>query len=271
LNSFGQGYRLSDSEEQKEEYKQRVLAGADSLFDFKWAGDIPAFWSWSEPSSRPEWLRAVNVDMIMNMEIMLWASVNGGSESYAENVAGHADTTWKDIVRDDNSTFHVADYDLDTGDLIEQAGTYQGYTDNSTWTRGHTWAIYGYAMIYRYLGEPRFLERSISLLSYWEDNIPADLVPPTDFDAPVDAELNGKDSSSSAILASALLELFLLTEDPAYLMRAQDYLSAVLSADYYLPEASDGWQSILRRASARWGDPEVGAVFGDYFLLEAMV
>lgn len=269
LNSFGQGYRLSDSESQKEDYKERVLAGADSLYDFKWAGDIPAFWSWSEPSSRPEWLRAVNVDMIMNMEIMLWASVNGGNESYAEDVVGHADTTWKDIVRDDNSTFHVADYDLDTGDLVEQ-GTYQGWVDNSTWTRGHTWAIYGYAMIHRYLGEPRFLERSLGLLSYWEDNIPADLVPPTDFDAPVDADLNGKDSSASAVLASALFELFIITEDPTYLVKAQEYLAAVLSPDYYLPEATDGWQSILRRASARWGDPEVGAVFGDYFLLEAM-
>eukprot|EP00904_Undaria_pinnatifida_P003723 jgi/Undpi1/13351/HiC_scaffold_8.g03010.m1 len=270
LNSFGQGYRLSDNETMRAEYKERVLQGADSLYDFKWAEDIPAFWSWSEPSSRPEWLQAVNVDMIMNMEIMLWASANGGPESYAEDVAGHADTTWKDIVRDDNSTFHVADYDPDTGDLVEQ-GTYQGYSDNSTWTRGHTWSIYGYAMIYRYLGEPRFLERSLGLLGYWEDNIPSDLVPPADFDAPVNETLNGKDSSASAIVASALIEIFLHTEDPSYLMKAQDYIFAVLSADYYLPNASDGWQSILRRATARWGDPEVGAVFGDYFLLEAMI
>ena len=49
--------------------------------------NIPAFWSWENPSSRPEWERAVNVDMIMNMEIMLWASVNGGDPTYAENVA----------------------------------------------------------------------------------------------------------------------------------------------------------------------------------------
>ena len=57
-----------------------------------------------------------------------------------------------------------------------------------------------------------------------------------------------------------------------YLEQAQLYLTALLvSSSYYEPEATDGWQSILRRASARWGDPEVGAVFGDYFLLEAMV
>ena len=53
---------------------------------------------------------------------------------------------------------------LSTNNVHPCAGTYQGYSDNSTWTRGHTWSIYGYAMIYRYLGEPRFLERSLGLL-----------------------------------------------------------------------------------------------------------
>ena len=43
-------------------------------------------------------------------------------------------------------------------------GTYQGYADNSTWTRGQAWAIYGYVMIYRYLQEPKFLERSLACL-----------------------------------------------------------------------------------------------------------
>lgn len=56
-----------------------------------------------------------------------------------------------------------------------------------------------------------------------------------------------------------------------YLVKAQKFLAALLSADHYLPEATDGWQSILRRATSRWSDPETGAVFGDYFLLEAMV
>ena len=43
--------------------------------------NIPAFWSWFEPSRRPDWKRAVNVDMIMNMEIMLWASTEAPSRT----------------------------------------------------------------------------------------------------------------------------------------------------------------------------------------------
>lgn len=47
--------------------------------------NIPAFWSWANPNDRPEWDRAVNVDMIMNMEIMLWSGANGGG-NYDDNV-----------------------------------------------------------------------------------------------------------------------------------------------------------------------------------------
>ena len=38
-----------------------------------------------------------------------------------------------------------------------------------------------------------------------------------------------------------------------------------------MPDATDGYQSILRRATSKWGETERGAVFGDYFVLEAMV
>lgn len=31
----------------------------------------------------------------------------------------HADTTWRDIVREDNSTNHVAAYDIDSGAFLE--------------------------------------------------------------------------------------------------------------------------------------------------------
>lgn len=60
-------------------------------------------------------------------------------------------------------------------------------------------------------------------------------------------------------------------EDPTYLVKGQNYLKALLSGTYFQPDATDGYQSILRRTTGRWGEEEVGAVFGDYFLLEAMV
>eukprot|EP00752_Nemacystus_decipiens_P001630 g1585.t2 len=83
LNSFGLGYRLVGTNS----FKNRVLDGAESLYDFRYENNIPAFWSWENPSRRPEWERAVNIDMIMNMEIMLWAAENGGDADYRDAVA----------------------------------------------------------------------------------------------------------------------------------------------------------------------------------------
>lgn len=57
-----------------------------------------------------------------------------------------------------------------------------------------------------------FAYTHVLLWRYWEDNIPDDLVPPADFDAPDDDD-NGKDSSASAIVASALFEIFTATGD----------------------------------------------------------
>ena len=55
------------------------------------------------------------------------------------------------------------------------------------------------------------------------------------------------------------------------LEKAQTYLSnLLLSSDFVDPTAMDGWESLLRRTAAEWGDPEVGSVTGDYFLLETM-
>ncbi|CAM9507739.1 unnamed protein product [Ectocarpus fasciculatus] len=266
LNSFGLGYRLVGTSS----FKDRTLSGAQSLYDYRYVSNIPAFWSWANPSSEPQWERAVNVDMIMNMEIMLWAAVNGGSAEYSDAVENHADTTWADLVRDDYSTYHVADYDPSTGELVDK-GTYQGWQDESTWSRGQAWAIYGFTMVYRYLNTQRHLDYGINTLSYFVDNLPDDNVPYADFDAPVDSD-NPKDSSATAIVTSALFELFELTGEPSYLETAQEFLSSLLlSSTYFDSSATDGWQAILRDSAAAWGDEAVGSVTADYFLLESMV
>ncbi|CAM9878385.1 unnamed protein product [Ectocarpus sp. 12 AP-2014] len=363
LNSYGLGYRLVGTSS----FKDRTLSGAQSLYDYRYVSNIPAFWSWANPTSEPQWERAVNVDMIMNMEIMLWAAVNGGDAEYSDAVENHADTTWADLVRDDYSTYHVADYDPSTGELVDK-GTYQGWQDESTWSRGQAWAIYGFTMVHRYLKEQRFLDYAINTLSYFVDNLPDDNVPYADFDAPVDSD-NPKDSSATAIVTSTLFELFELTGEcrwhdscynrtwlrcircqtltqehnrpvllprllsseywrsmsratippckptqpcllyippqvavcwvlrwcgkrtqrvpplptfpliscrqttgePAYLEKAQEFLSSLLlSSTYFDSLATDGWQAILRNSAAAWGDEAVGSVTADYFLLESM-
>ncbi|CAM9689754.1 unnamed protein product [Ectocarpus sp. 12 AP-2014] len=126
-------------------------------------------------------------------------------------------------------------------------------------------------MVHRYLKEQRFLDYAINTLSYFVDNLPDDNVPYADFDAPVDSD-NPKDSSATAIVTSTLFELFELTGEPAYLEKAQEFLSSLLlSSTYFDSSATDGRQAILRNSAAAWGDEAVGSVTANYVLLEPMV
>ena len=42
------------------------------------------------------------------------------------------------------SSFHVVDYNSTTGVVIDRR-TSQGYSNSSTWSRGQSWGIYGFA------------------------------------------------------------------------------------------------------------------------------
>lgn len=88
----------------------------------------------------------------------------------------------------------------------------------------------------------------------------------SDFDAPLNSS-NPRDSSASAIVASAAIELYAITGQDKYLDAATSILDSLTGPDY----SSEGtqYESILRKASEKWGRPEVAAVFADYFFVEA--
>ena len=91
----------------------------------------------------------------------------------------------KNHFRDDYSTYHVVNYDTITGNPICKV-THQGYADSSAWARGQAWALYGYTMCYRETGLPEFLEQAkhIERYIFTHPNLPEDLIPYWDFNAP---------------------------------------------------------------------------------------
>jgi len=42
-----------------------------------------------------------------------------------------------------------------------------------------------------------------------------------------------------------------------------------LTTEEFLAETNSSYESILLKASEKWGEGEVGCIFGDYFFLEA--
>jgi len=173
-----------------------------------------------------------------------------------------------DLVRADGSTYHVIDYST-RGDILFR-GTDQGYSNDSTWTRGHAWVVYGYTLQYRYTGDSRMLAEAQKVADYYLARLGSDPIPNWDFDAPS----NHKDTSAAAVVASALYELSGFVAGDAkdrYLQAANRILDA-LASPAYLAEGTSN-PAILLHGSANvpaGKGIDVGLSYGDHYFLEAL-
>ncbi|MDP0501990.1 MAG: glycoside hydrolase family 88 protein [Verrucomicrobiota bacterium JB022] len=260
---------LVNGDVDESDYTSVIVQGAQTLANQRWNPTIGAFRAWPAEANNPTATPfEVNIDMMMNMEIMLWAAENGGNPLWADAAISHADMSWTDLVRDDHSTFHVVDYNLDG--TVDSKRTHQGWTRDSTWTRGQAWAVYGYTMLYRYTELPRMLERAEQTFDYYLEQTALqsdDYVPYSDFDAPIDSR-NPRDSSASAIVASAALELYMITGEAKYRTAAENILNTLTQPPYLTKGTS--YESAMALGSEKWGEGEVGTMTGDYYLIEAL-
>jgi unsaturated chondroitin disaccharide hydrolase len=255
MSSFGNGYRLTG----RSDYKDVVLTAAETLAT-RYNDKIGCIRSWNGGNY------LVIIDNMMNLELLFWASKNGGSQRLYDMAVSHAEKTMESHVRADGSTYHVVDFNNDG--TVNRKYTAQGFSKESTWSRGQAWGLYGFTMTYRETGDKKFLNTAVRLADYFVDNIPADYVPYSDFEAPNIPNV-GKDSSAAAIACSALFELDGYVQDDKYRNAAQNILVSLSGPDY-LAEGTKH-SSILHRGSERYGDVEKGLVYGDYYFMESML
>jgi unsaturated chondroitin disaccharide hydrolase len=210
---------------------------------------------------------------MMNLELLCWASKNGGDKRLYDIALTHALTTMHNHFRPDYTSYHAVLYDTLTGKKIKGI-THQGYADTSMWARGQAWAIYGFTMMYRETKRTEFLDFVQKVADVYLQRLPADLIPYWDFSAPGIPNAP-KDASAAAITASALLELSGLTTDKAkateYRAKAEQML-ATLSTDQYQSRAANS-AFLLHCTGNKPIDGEVDAsiIYGDYYYMEALL
>ncbi len=264
--SYGNAYRLI----KKDSYPAVILQAAKSLAT-RYNPQVGLIQSWNAGS---RWKFPVIVDNMMNLELMFWASKNGGGKELYDIAVTHARNTAKNHIRPDGSTFHVVDYDPESG-AIRAKNTHQGYADDSCWSRGQAWGLYGYAMTYRETKLPEFLQTACRLADYFIAHLPADNVPFWDFQAPGGSS-EPRDSSAGAVAASGLLELSTLVTDKAasakYRKAALDILSS-LSTPPYLAEGTTSPAILLHATGSKPhnADVDVSLIYGDYYFMEALL
>ena len=252
-------------------YRSGILTACNAL-NTRFSDITNAFrhWTFGIYGTDPNF--TVIIDSLMNMEMLYWGSNEGGNPVWAQNAATHASTIGDFNVREDGSTFHWTIFNEDTGNLIDQ-GTHQGYADDSTWSRGQAWAIYGFSIAYRETGNAEFLDLARRVTDYFLANLPSRWIPPADFDDPAGIEAAAKDSSAAAIAASGLWILAGLDPEvsrtEAYAEAAGNILLRLSHPDYLSTEIDS--ESILLQGSPKYGDNDRGTIFGDYYFVEALL
>ncbi|EOA55124.1 MULTISPECIES: glycoside hydrolase family 88 protein [Bacteroides] len=267
--SFGNGYRLTGNEK----YKQVLLKGAESL-STRYKDHIGVIRSWD--FNRAVWQYPVIIDNMMNLELLEWASKNSDNSRFASIARSHADVTLKNHFRPDYSCWHVVSYDTITGQP-EKKHTRQGYSHESSWSRGEAWALYGYVMMYRETQQKHYLAHAKKVANYilTHPRMPEDGIPYWDYDAP-DIPDTYRDASAGAIMASAFIELSTMIQGELSrkcLMMAETQLKTLTSPEYLAEPGTNG-NFILKHSVGslmEHSEVDVPLTYADYYYVEALL
>jgi len=276
FDSYGNGNRITGNPA----YPAIIKRTAQSLAS-RFLPTTGMIRSWGKKEDMEKF--TVIIDNMMNLELIVWAADHGGtlpggtSDDLRKIATSHADRAINLFFRPDGSTFHVVDLDAKTG-AVQKKRTAQGKADDSAWSRGQTWAIYGFAYLYEATGQQRYLDASLKAADYYLAHLPPDFVPPSDFHSDLKG-LEFKDSSAAAVAASAFLRLSRIVKDPVlkkkYFDAATSTLKALTSPPYF--SEGDDKASLLAYAARNYNeDPNnrltnTSLIWGDYYLLEALL
>lgn len=263
--SMGNGLRLTEDPT----YKAALLASADSLATL-FNPAVGTILSWPRNVAILGGHNTI-MDNMMNLELLFWAAKNGGDQRLFDIAVTHAETTMANHFREDYSCYHVAVYDSISGKFIKGM-THQGYSDDSMWARGQSWAIYGYTMVYRETGDTKFLDFACKVTDTYLKRLPEDEIPYWDFDVPAIPSAP-RDASAACIVASALLELQSYCpgeKGKSYLRHAKCMLESLSSENY---RSKNTKMSFLDHSVGHHpANSEIDAaiIYADYYYIEAL-
>lgn len=267
--SYGNGFRLTGDPR----YIKVVEDGARSL-STRFNSNAGVIKSWDFVKEGRDWRFPVIIDNMMNLELLMVAAESSGERRLSDVARAHAATTMRNHFREDASCFHLVDYDPGSGE-VRSRETVQGYADESSWSRGQAWALYGYTMMYRLSHDKTFLNHAEKVAEMLLRRLPSDGIPRWDLDAP--DSLYYRDSSAAAIMASAFLDLAKLTGDRELGGKCRDMAEMqvrTLASPEYLAEVGSNGHFLLKHGVGNLpagSEVDVPLTYGDYYFLEALL
>ncbi len=266
--SFGNGLRITG----EERYKEVLLTGAKSLAT-RFDPNVGLIRSWDHNTN--VWQYPVIIDNLMNLELLLWAAKYSKDERFKKIAISHADKTMIHHFRPDFSSYHVVSYDKKTG-LPHKKQTHQGAADDSAWSRGQSWGLYGYTYLYRETKDERYLEQAKNIADFLinHPNMPKDFIPYWDYNAPQIPNTT-RDASAATVMASALIELsdFVDAKLKRKYMQVVDTQIRTLASDEYTAKRGENGDFILKHSTGAYpfkSEIDAPLTYADYYYLEAL-
>lgn len=214
------------------------------------------------------------MDSMMNASFIFWGGVETNNPELTKAARDHTKTTETYLIREDGSSFHHFMFDPATAGPVRGL-TLQGNSDDSCWSRGHSWGVYGFPIAYSYCKEDFQREVHKDITYYMLNHLPDDLIPYWDYD--FTSGDHPRDTSAGAIAVCGMLEMCkYLPNDaeqkPIFESAAAQMLEAII--DGYTGDIGveyDGLIHHVTHAKPQGQGIDECAVYGDYFYLEALI
>lgn len=257
-------YKVTGSEASK---NRGMLAACNMAGRFNPAGRFIRAWNdWGKDDHRG-W---AIIDCMMNLPLLYWAYEETKDPRFYQIATAHADTAMEAFVRGDGSVCHIVEFNPETGERVRSYGG-QGYAHGSSWTRGQSWAIYGFVLSYIHTQKKEYLDTAKKVANYFLANLPDSYFVPVDFRQPQDCVW--EDSIAAAVTACGLIEI-------AKAETGRDrslYLNAALRLLKALADERCNWKEtddyFLEKCTVAYHNDgiEIPIVYGDYYFIEALM
>lgn len=279
--SFGNALRITQD---TIAYKDILITGANSLLT-RFNNNTQTIRSWDGGKNWDgvPWTYPVIINNMMNLEFLTQASKLSGDRKYYDVAIAHANSTLKNHFRNNYSSYHVVDYDTESGEVINRK-TAQGAFDESSWSRGQAWALYGFVMMYRETKDRNYLDQAVGIADFYLNhaNLAEDMVPYWDMDqnkVNVESKYYSRrelrDVSTASIVASALLELGQYTagdQSRRYMTSAEIMITSLATQVYKANYRDNGGFILKHSVGSIPHDTEVDVplTYADYYYVEAL-
>ena len=257
-----------------ERLKELALNAAEFLYEYIYS-QKGGFILRSYNSKHTEIGCRTMMDTLMNIPLFFWAYEMTGKKKYYDAANSQLKITEQCLIREDGSSFHHYLFDVETHKPVRGL-TFQGHADDSCWSRGHAWGIYGLPVAYTYNHDESLQPLHRDITYFMLNHLPENYIPYYDYDF-VEACDEPIDTSAALISACGMLEACKYLSDAApekeiYQNAAAKLIEAVI--DNYMDYEHNDFDGIINGVTC--SAPHKLCIdgctsYGDFFFLEALL